>query len=348
MALRIIGKHLVIKMKFPKINYRKTTLIFLSISAVYILGSIIMIYISEPKFEPKPEASNIEIESTGLNFEQNYNYTEKYFKMRDGKQLYSNFYDAQSNTTMILLHGILANNFQFNTSAGLISESTKTNVIALDLRGHGKSDGKPGDIEYIDQYVDDVSDLVGLLRKENPNQKIILAGHSMGGGIAMRYVLRNKTEEVDGFLLFAPALGWESPTTRQESNPDTEEFSKAHVPRIIGAAMLNAIGINAFNDKPVLFFNLQDGGPMVEYTYRNMASMSPENAAEAFSTVEAPLLVLVGENDAVFIPEEYGPLVNDNSDGEVFIIPNANHNSIHYDLESIEKIKKWLSANGYI
>lgn len=335
-------------MKFIKINLKKTVLIFLSISAVYIIGSIVLIYTSEPTFEPITETNSSDLESMGLNFEQNYKYTERYFSTRDGIQLYSNFFDTQSNTTIILLHGILANNYQFNTSAGLLNETTKTNVVTLDLRGHGRSEGKQGDINYIDQYVDDISDVVNTLRQNNPDQNIILAGHSMGGGIAMRYVTKSSTEPVDGYLLFAPALGWESPTTRKESNPDNMKFSQAHVPRIIGTAMLNAIGIKAFNDKPVLFFNLQNGLPIVEYTYRSMASMSPDEASKPFTKIDKPLLVLVGENDAVFLPNEYKPLVENNSDGKVHIVENANHNSVHYNLQSIKIIKNWLSENDYI
>ncbi len=335
-------------MKFPKINYRKSLLIFISISTIYILGSIGLIFISEPVFETSLEVNTVDIESSGLNFEQNYEYAERYFKTRDGINLYSNSFDVESNTTIILLHGILASNYQFNTTAGLISKTTKTNVITLDFRGHGKSDGESGDIEYIDQYVDDISDIVSMIRKEKPNQKIILAGHSMGGGIAMRNAMKNNTASVDGYILFAPALGWESPTTRKETNANDEKFAQAHLSRIIGTAMLNAIGITSFNDKPVLFFNLQDDSSIVEYTYRSMASMSPENAAAAFRKVNKPLLVLVGKEDQVFYSDQFEPLVTENSNGEVHIIANANHNSIHYNSQSIATIKDWLSKNGYI
>ena len=346
-APRIIEKQNHYKMRFPKVNYRRTIFILLSISAIYILGSIGLIYTPEPVLEPTTNTNAVDLESTGLNFEQNYEYIESHFKTRDGIRLYSNFFDAQSNTTIILLHGILANNYQYNTSAGRLSEITKTNVITIDLRGHGKSEGKQGDIDYIDQYVDDISDVIGIFRKDNLNQKIILAGHSMGGGIAMRYVSKKNTETVDGYLLFAPALGWESPTTRKESNPEDKQFSQAHIPRIIGIAMLNAVGITSFNNLPVLFFNLQNGLPIVEYTYCSMASMSPEDASESFKKVGKPLLVLVGEDDAVFYPNEYKPLVTKNSAGEVQIIENANHNSIHYNSKSINVIKKWLLENSY-
>jgi alpha-beta hydrolase superfamily lysophospholipase len=330
-------------MKFPKINFRKALLIFLSISAIYIFGSIGLIFTAEPVFEPTPKMTNVDLASTGLNFQQNYKYTEKYFKTRDGINLYANSFEVKSNTTILFLHGILASNFQFNTTAGLLSTETNTNVITLDLRGHGKSEGKPGDIDYIDQYVDDISDVVETIRKQDVQQRIILAGHSMGGGIAMRYVMKKNTSPIDGYLLFAPALGWEAPTSRKETNSEDEKFSQAHVPRIIGNAMLNAIGITSFNNKPVLFFNFQNGSPIIKYTYRSMASMSPDNASMAFKKVNKPLLVIVGKDDQVFYADKFESLVTENSKGKVYLIDKTNHNSVHYNAQSIAIVKDWLN-----
>lgn len=64
-------------------------------------------------------------------------------------------------------------------------EATQAEVFAIDLRGHGKSDGKDGDVDYINQYADDLADIVSAIRKQKPKGKIIIAGHSMGGGVAL-------------------------------------------------------------------------------------------------------------------------------------------------------------------
>jgi alpha-beta hydrolase superfamily lysophospholipase len=57
--------------------------------------------------------------------------------------------------------------------------------MALDLRALGPSDGAPGDIDYVDQYVDDVAAIIAPIQKERPDCEIILAGHSMSGGIPL-------------------------------------------------------------------------------------------------------------------------------------------------------------------
>lgn len=67
-------------------------------------------------------------------------------------------------------------------------EFRKTNrVIALDLYGHGESDdiGHPPDIE--NGFTSQVAALVDYLALD----EFVLIGHSMGGGVAMSYALRD-------------------------------------------------------------------------------------------------------------------------------------------------------------
>lgn len=332
-------------MKFRTKFLKKAFFILLSTTAIYIGGSIALIYLPEPSFEEQTTSEQADVEASGLNFAQDYPFTEKYFQSRDGIKLYANVFGNQSQTTILLFHGILGSNYTFNTTAGRLKDSTGANVISVDFRGHGRSEGERGDVEYIDQYVDDISDIVKQIREEQPNQRIILAGHSMGGGIAMRYVMKEKLEEVNAYLLFAPALGWNSPTTRKEGSSDSKSFSQSHIARFIGLAMLNSIGIKAFNHKSVLYFNLGEEKPLT-YSYRSIASISPEDAALAFSMVDKPLMVIVGTEDQIFHPEEFGPLLRNSSEGQVELIENANHNSVHYDLRTMKIVKDWFEQTS--
>jgi len=56
----------------------------------------------------------------------------------------------------------------------------KHHVVAMDLRGHGRSD-KPDEDYSIPAFVDDVAWLIGELHLHKP----VVIGHSMGGTIAM-------------------------------------------------------------------------------------------------------------------------------------------------------------------
>lgn len=67
-------------------------------------------------------------------------------------------------------------------------------VYANDHRGHGKSStsiealGYISDNDGFQDMVEDMKQLTGIIKKENPNRKLILLGHSMGSFLAQRYI----------------------------------------------------------------------------------------------------------------------------------------------------------------
>jgi alpha-beta hydrolase superfamily lysophospholipase len=278
-----------------------------------------------------------------LGFEQIYKNTPQKFTMRDGKQLFSYSYESESKTTIILLHGVLSGAYMMNRTAGLLKEVTNSNIIALDFRGHGQSEGAPGDVDYINQYVDDLEDVVLALKQEKPNQKIILAGHSMGGGIILRYAMEKNAPNIDGYLLFAPHLGVNSPTLKKEDETtEGASFIKLHINRIIGLKMMNAIGETKYNNLPVLFFNLPETMPVTKYSYRANESMSPLDYKEGLRAIDKPLLVIVGIEDEAFDSSKFNSAVTQNSKGQVFLIENETHNGVRHNKKTMDVVSKWL------
>lgn len=266
---------------------------------------------------------------------------------RDGKQLFAYQYDSNSDTTILLLHGILSSAYMMNRTAGLLQEATHSEIVALDFRGHGQSQGAPGDVSYIDQYVDDVIDVVHSIKKEQPKQKIILAGHSMGGGVILKYAMAKEAIEVDGYLLFAPQLGANSPTLKiGPLEGEKEPFLKLHLNRVIGIKMMNSIGETKYNDLPVLFFNLPETMPVTKYSYRANESMYPADYKVGLQSVDKPLLVLVGASDEAFNASEYPKAITENSNGEVFIIDKESHNGIRHNVEAMQIIANWFNNHN--
>lgn len=307
-----------------------------------------LINLPNPTFNPDAIQKPMdEAAIADLGFEQVYSNTPQKFLMRDGKQLFSYTYEKESNTTILLLHGVLSSAYLMNKTSGLLREATNSEVITLDFRGHGQSEGTPGDIDYIDQYVDDLKDVVLAIKKDKPEQKIVLAGHSMGGGIILRYAMKNDIPLVDGYLLFAPHLGVNAPTNREEELVTNEEpFMKIHINRIIGLKMLNAIGNTEYNNLPVLFFNLPATMPITKYSYRANESMSPLDYKKGLNSINKPLLVVIGSKDEAFDAKRFTSAVTENSNGEVFVIENETHNGIRHNKKTMEVITAWVNKHG--
>jgi len=82
-------------------------------------------------------------------------------------------------------------------------------IYSNDHRGHGKTapakealgEFGPGGFAAL---VDDMAQLSGIARRENPGKKLILMGHSMGSFAAQIYVVKH-SDLIDGFVLSGSA-----------------------------------------------------------------------------------------------------------------------------------------------
>ncbi|WP_282044031.1 alpha/beta hydrolase [Winogradskyella flava] len=301
----------------------------------------------EPTFKPTSQQTETSPASiSDMGFEQVYKPESRIFTVRDNNKTFAYRFIKQSDNTIILIHGVGSNAYMYNKTAGLLQEVTQAEVYAIDLRGHGQSEGEIGDVQYINQYVDDLADIIITIRKEKPNGKIVIAGHSMGGGVALRYAMKKEYEQPDGFLFFAPLIGHNSPAFLQEQdnkNITEEPFMKIHIERIIGLTMLNEIDNHDFDSLPVLFFNLPEAVPLRKYSYRANKSMAPDDYMVGLNAVTKPMLVLMGSEDEAFSSEATKEAVLEYSNGEVQIIDKASHNGIRHNEQSFIFIKDWFS-----
>lgn len=323
-------------------KFWRITVISTAVSIIIYFGAaLIMAFWPSPTFavDPFPAAAH----SAAA-------FTPQQFTMRDGETLFARQFAADSNDTILLLHGVTSESAAFNGSAQQLRTLSGANVIALDLRGHGQSGGSAGHVAYIGQYEDDVADVIAAIRAAEPNGRLILAGHSMGGGIALRYAQLSDRPAVDGYLMFAPHLGTNAPTL-PEQNPETADaaaaYSQLNVPRLIGLIMLNNVGITGLNHLDTLYFNLTDEVTHT-YSFGATANASPQDYVAALTAVDAPMLVVVGSNDEAFVAGEFETAVTSHSSGEVHVIDGENHTSIIESAAAMTIIKKWLTETQLV
>jgi len=307
-----------------------------------------MVASEEPSFDRQPAHEMTAKEIDDLGFEQRYQNQPAQFTMRDGSKLVAQHFVKDSDLSVIILHGILSSSYTNNRFAGLLSEAANAEVYSLDLRGHGSSDGKPGDVSYIGQYVDDIADVVARIKVLRPAGKVIIAGHSMGGGISLRYAMKKSVPDIDGYILFSPQLGDNAPTNvfpEDAARQQDESFMAIDLSRLIGLALLNSLNITHWNDMPVFFFNLPAEMGVNKYTFRSTASMSPADYKEGLQSVDKPLLVIVGENDEAFNVNAYQAAIDTYSKGELHLIKGQSHNGVRHDVLAMKQVKQWIKTN---
>lgn len=285
-----------------------------------------------------------------LSREQVNAFEERRFQTRDGRSVFAREFAGAENSgaTIILVHGVGSDSSPFNVTAAGLRDATGATVLAIDLRGHGKSEGARWDVDYIGQHEDDLADIVRELKRTKQDTKIVLSGHSMGGGISLRFAALADEPSIDGYLLFAPNLGATAPTARTAPPEDaaaadqTNPYMSLRLPRLIGLVMLNSVGIEMLNHLQVMFLNVPPDFPA--YSYRGLVSGEPTNYVAAFEAVDKPLLVIVGTQDEAFLGEQFEPIVSQYSDGEVLLLEGATHNSVHRDERALEAIQEWYTT----
>ena len=114
--------------------------------------------------------------------------------------------DVGTGTNVMFVHGWTCDSHDWSWQ--LPAFESKFRVIALDLRGHGRSQSMPTGSYMPADYV---SDLETFIATKYPGQKFTIVGHSMGGQIAARLAVRRPdlvkaVVSVDGSLGFAEAF----------------------------------------------------------------------------------------------------------------------------------------------
>jgi alpha-beta hydrolase superfamily lysophospholipase len=165
-------------------------------------------------------------------------------------------------------------------------------VTAIELRGHGKSEGKRGHVDRWSQYLDDVRAAAATI--DGP---VVLIGHSMGGLVVLDLAIEGLDNGIQGLAL---------------SDPNVAVAIEAPAIKVMGARLLSKLipSLSLANEldaslicrhQPVVDKYMAD--PMVYSTitprwFTEMVKSQKRVVAHA-TRYQTPLLMLLGEGDAI-------------------------------------------------
>jgi lysophospholipase len=118
---------------------------------------------------------------------------------------FRHYFTKESQGTIFVVHGFAEHSGRYtHVVERLIKENFE--VFAVDLRGHGYSEGSREDIEDFRYYEDDmISGLTYALSHRTNCRKFFVIAHSMGALIALRVVTR-RSLPLDGMVLSCPLI----------------------------------------------------------------------------------------------------------------------------------------------
>lgn len=221
-----------------------------------------------------------------------------YVRVESNVNIYVEDLNPEGEKTILFVHGWPANHrmfeYQFNTLPKM-----GYRCIGIDLRGFGNSDKPWRDYSY-DRLADDIRHVVEALKL----QDFILAGHSVGGAIVIRYMSRHNGYGVSKLALFGAA----APSFVQLPN-FPYGLTKEEVNKFIEATysdrpkMLEGFGEMFFFQNTTWPFSdwfLQMGLQAAGWsTAAVLASLRDEELFYDLEKIQVPTLILHGIHDKV-------------------------------------------------
>ena len=203
-------------------------------------------------------------------------------------------------SVLVVVHGLAEHGGRY---LNLVNEFVPRGymVCSMDNRGHGHSDGRRSYINRFTDYLIDLDEYVDLIRCENPDIKLFMIGHSLGGTIATAYAEVHQAK-LAGLILSAPALKAGSSITKRD------KFLARIASRVFPTAGVTSLDAGSISKDPtVVEAYLKD--PLV-YTGKISARLGFEiiQAIEKMipalmGTITVPTLIMQGSEDRLSNPE---------------------------------------------
>jgi alpha-beta hydrolase superfamily lysophospholipase len=274
------------------------------------------------------------------------------YPARDGTLLPYRRYPGAAGRYVVLLHGSGWHAMQFHAMAGRLAAAGLGTVIVPDLRGHGEAPVRRGDVDHVGQFEEDVADLIAMLRREAGGEaQVVLGGHSSGGGLVVRFAGAEYGPMADAFVLMAPFLKYDAPTTR----PNSGGWARPATRRIVGLTMLNAVGVTALNHLPVISFAMPRAvldGPLghtatTRYSFALNTSFAPRSdyASDLKTLAGRPFLLVAGADDEAFFADRYEATIAPHAPGGAYVLlPGVGHLGVVSDEAAIAAVSRFIAG----
>ena len=237
--------------------------------------------------------------------------------------------------TLLFIHGAGASHLLWTLQLKYFKQIHR--VIAIDLSGHAESQAKEEDPEIETQFARELASLIQHVSLDN----FVLIGHSMGGGVAMSYVLQNEIRMPRALVLVSTS-----------SNLDMGK-------RGPGVAK-EAIEINIFLLRSALMrvksteYELKRAGAKMSLTnpwimQRDLHACDHFDISDRLGEIKIPAFVIVGEHDDLIPPSVAKQLEEALPRADIAVVKGANHSPMVERPEEfnrlLSKFLKWVESN---
>lgn len=268
------------------------------------------------------------------------------FISADGLKLFCQSWQTKNalKGVIVLIHGLGEYSGRYVELADLFTRHGY-HVHAFDLRGHGKSEGKRGHIPSYDCVMHDIEQYFMGVQSQYESLPIFLYGHSMGGNLAINFLLR-KVPELAGVIATSPAL-------RPGFRPPIWKRAVGQIVRFIWPSLTlkNGLDPKALTRSPSVE-HYYEKDPLVHSRLSVELGLSilesGEWAIEHAHEIHAPLYLIHGKKDRITSPDATQEFIERAEQTPIFFHLYENmYHELHNEPERemvLENIIAWLDA----
>lgn len=231
--------------------------------------------------------------------------TPRTFAMGDGVLIHGRQYVHPSRGMIIVIHGLGSHDSLAQQIGDSLRLATQFNVMFLDLRGNGRSEGVRGRLAHDDQYSEDIGSVVRALKRSTPSGPVLLLGVRQGAGPVLAYAARvgapsgadgRSAPPIQGLALLEPILDLTALINANMPDGDTLQW---HHRRLHTQRLLNRVGLHMADRLPVAYQRTRrpDGPPARNFSWRAIRTLLPSDPWTVANTVTVPVLLLSSHSD---------------------------------------------------
>ncbi len=271
------------------------------------------------------------------------NHTSYSISASDGIKLFIRDYSLQnSNKVILIIHGLGEHSGRY---LKLIQDfnDKDISVFTIDIRGHGKSEGKRGHSPFYQQLMNDIQCFIEHVTKKIPDQNYFLYGHSFGGNLVINYSFQ-ENKKINGIIATSPLIKPSIAPSRIVLFMG--KLFKKIVPSLI---LSNGININGISrDMQVINDYIND--PLIHNKVSVQLGLdiisSGIYALENSQYITVPMIVFHGKNDGLTSYSASQKLVQNSGPNIKFIGFDEAYHEIHNEPEKVELLRNifhWIN-----
>jgi len=268
--------------------------------------------------------------------------TSSFVTSQDGTRIaYRAWPKSTASITLAVAHGLGEHAGRY---AGFAEAMAKRGIgtFAMDLRGHGLSQGPRGHVDSWSRWVDDINAFLGLV-ETHVGGEVVPLGHSFGGAAMLSTALAGKLRSARRFIVSSPALRTKVAVPQWKVN--LGEMASRVMPRL---ALSNEVDAGSLSRMPEVV-SAYKTDPLVHpkisaRTYTEWQRATQDILKRA-GEIKVPFLITAGSDDRLIDPagsEELHRAAPEMS--ELHVLPGRYHepfNDLGSD-EVFDLIARWL------